>query len=100
MFLRLILFVTFFLSNIGVQPVFVKLFNPIKTPMKFSSLIARYNNGKFFKNCYDSLLAQTYPNWEAVISDDGSTDDSQEVIKHMIGNDDCLRFLPFMPSII
>lgn len=55
--------------------------------MKFSILIANYNNGKFFRNCYDSIIAQSYDNWEAVILDDSSTDDSLEVIKSIIGDD-------------
>lgn len=55
--------------------------------MLFSVLIANYNNGKFFKDCYDSLIAQTYDNWEAIIVDDASTDDSINVIKSIIGND-------------
>jgi glycosyltransferase involved in cell wall biosynthesis len=56
--------------------------------MKFSLLIANYNNGKFFKDCYDSILAQEYKNWEVVIIDDRSTDDSVEVIKKIIGSDE------------
>lgn len=56
--------------------------------MKFSILIANYNNGNFFKNCYDSIIAQTYDNWEAIILDDASTDDSLEIIKKIIGDDD------------
>lgn len=55
--------------------------------MKFSILIAHYNNGKFFKACYDSIIAQTYQNWEAVILDDASTDDSLEIIDQIISND-------------
>lgn len=55
--------------------------------MKFSILIANYNNGKFFKNCYDSIIAQTYNNWEAIILDDASTDNSLEIIKKIIGSD-------------
>lgn len=55
--------------------------------MKFSILIANYNNGKFFRSCYDSIIAQSYDNWEAVILDDTSTDDSLEVIKSIIGDD-------------
>lgn len=54
---------------------------------KFSVLIANYNNGHFFEKCYQSLVAQTETDWEAVILDDGSTDDSLEVIKKIIGND-------------
>ena len=61
--------------------------------MLFSILIANYNNGKFFKDCYDSIIAQTYTNWEAVIVEDGSTDDSLEIIKNIIGDDK--RFIFF-----
>ena len=50
--------------------------------MLFSLLIANYNNGRFFKDCYNSIIAQTYTNWEAVIVEDGSTDDSAQVIKY------------------
>lgn len=53
----------------------------------FSILIAQYNNGKYFRDCYDSIIAQTYHNWEVVIVDDGSTDDSVAVMKNMIGED-------------
>ena len=55
--------------------------------MKFSILIANYNNGKYFKDCYDSLVAQTYTDWEAIIVDDGSTDDSANVISAIIKDD-------------
>ena len=55
--------------------------------MKFSILIANYNNGRFFKKCYDSIITQTYDNWEAIILDDTSTDDSLEIIKKIIGED-------------
>lgn len=55
--------------------------------MKFSILIANYNNGKFFKSCYDSIMAQSYDHWEAIILDDASTDDSLDIIHDIIGND-------------
>jgi glycosyltransferase involved in cell wall biosynthesis len=53
----------------------------------FSILIANYNNGRFFKDCYDSIINQTYDNWEAIIVDDHSTDDSVELIKAIVKND-------------
>jgi glycosyltransferase involved in cell wall biosynthesis len=55
--------------------------------MKFSILIANYNNGKYFVDCWNSLLKQTYTNWEAIIVDDCSTDDSLEIIKNTVNND-------------
>ncbi|PQA95957.1 glycosyl transferase family 2 [Chryseobacterium shigense] len=55
--------------------------------MKFSILIANYNNGRYFRDCYNSLISQTYQNWEVIIVDDASTDDSVEVIKTIIKND-------------
>jgi len=55
--------------------------------MLFSILIANFNNGKFFKECYRSILNQTYKNWEVIIVDDGSTDNSLDVIKEFIEED-------------
>lgn len=53
----------------------------------FSILIANFNNGKYFKDCYDSIINQTYTNWEAIIVDDKSSDDSLEIIKGIIQSD-------------
>jgi glycosyltransferase involved in cell wall biosynthesis len=56
-------------------------------PPLFSLLIANYNNGIFFKDCYDSIISQTYTNWEVIIVDDASTDNSVAIIKKIIGED-------------
>lgn len=55
--------------------------------MKFSILIANYNNGKYFQDCYDSIIAQSYEDWEAIIVDDKSTDDSIDLISSIIKDD-------------
>ncbi|OIQ22726.1 glycosyltransferase family 2 protein [Lacinutrix sp. MedPE-SW] len=55
--------------------------------MLFSILIANYNNGHFFTDCYNSIIQQNYNNWEVIIVDDGSNDNSVEVIKKTIAND-------------
>ncbi len=60
--------------------------------MKFSVLIANYNNGKYFKDCYDSIIAQTYNNWEAIIVDDKSTDDSVAIVTSIIKGDERFKF--------
>lgn len=53
----------------------------------FSILIANYNNGKFFKSCYDSIISQKFTNWEVIILDDCSTDNSLELINELIKGD-------------
>lgn len=59
--------------------------------IRFSILIANYNNGKYFKDCYASLISQTYGNWEVIIVDDASTDNSVEIIESIIKNDPRFR---------
>ena len=49
--------------------------------MKFSLLIANYNNAAYIDECMNSIVKQSYANWEVVIVDDCSTDGSREVIE-------------------
>lgn len=58
----------------------------MSTPL-FSILIAHYNHGAFFKDCFRSILAQTYTHFEVVIVDDCSSDNSAVIIQQMIAND-------------
>ncbi len=48
--------------------------------MKVSILVALHNREKYIHQCVESLLNQTYRNFEIVIIDDGSTDDSVKII--------------------
>ncbi len=64
--------------------------------IKFSLLIANYNNGHFFEDCYYSIIPQTYTNWEVIIVDDKSTDNSVAIIKEFIKGDK--RFKLFLNS--
>lgn len=54
---------------------------------KFSVLIAHYNNFEFFKDCHKSLLNQTFQDFEVIIVDDCSTDDSFEKITKLTQED-------------
>ncbi len=52
----------------------------MKTSGLVSVVMAAYNCGGFIGEAIDSVLAQTYPYWELVVVDDGSTDDTAEVV--------------------
>lgn len=59
--------------------------------MLFSILIAHYNNAHYFKQCYESLKKQTYQNFEIILVDDGSTDDSLEEIVALTKDDKSVK---------
>lgn len=50
---------------------------------KFSILVANYNNGKYLMDAINSVLRQTYSDWEIVIVDDCSTDESQILYENL-----------------
>lgn len=47
--------------------------------MKFSIIIPAYNVADYLENCVESILKQTYDNYEIIIVDDGSTDETGKV---------------------
>ncbi len=49
--------------------------------MDVDILLATYNGEKFLKEQIDSILNQTYPHFNLLIRDDGSTDRTLEIIK-------------------
>ena len=52
-----------------------------------SIITPSYNSKRFIKETVDSVVAQTYQNWEMIIVDDCSKDDSVEYIENLIQND-------------
>jgi glycosyltransferase involved in cell wall biosynthesis len=49
-------------------------------PRLASIIIDNYNFGRFLPDAIDSALSQTYPHTEVIVVDDGSSDDSREII--------------------
>jgi len=62
----------------------------------FSIIIPCYNKVEGIGRCLQSLISQTYGNFEVIIIDDGSTDDSKTVIKSFMKDKRFHAF--FMPQ--
>lgn len=58
-----------------------------------SIIIPVYNVEKYITKCIQSVLDQTYKNFEAIIVDDGSPDNSIRIAKALVGNDPRFVFL-------
>ena len=46
-----------------------------------SIIIPLYNQGDYIKEAIESVRSQTYPNWELIIMDDGSTDNGGQIVQ-------------------
>ena len=62
-------------------------------PTPVSLITTVYNRAPFLPACLDSILAQTYADFDLLIWDDGSTDDSLEIAHHYAQKDDRIRVI-------
>jgi glycosyltransferase involved in cell wall biosynthesis len=71
----------------------------MKNPMTYSSMIpevsvltATFNREKLLPTCIESVTNQTFKNWEHIIIDDGSSDESMQVVRKYILSDNRIRY--------
>lgn len=60
---------------------------------KISIVIPVYNVAPYLRECLDSILAQTFVDWEAICVDDGSTDGSGEILDEYAMKDSRFRVI-------
>lgn len=59
----------------------------------FSIIIPCYNQAHFLSDCLNSLLEQNYQDWEAIVVNDGSNDNTSEVTKRYSIKDQRIRLV-------
>jgi teichuronic acid biosynthesis glycosyltransferase TuaG len=52
-----------------------------------SIIMPAYNCEKYIGEAIDSVLAQSYRNWELIVIDDGSVDNTYSIVKEYLQND-------------
>ena len=60
---------------------------------RVSVITPAYNSGQFIRETIDSVQAQTYADWEMIIVDDGSTDNTCEIIECKAAADKRIRLI-------
>ncbi len=61
--------------------------------IKFSIIIPVYNVAQYLRECLDSVLAQTFTDWEAICVDDGSNDGSGAILDEYAAKDKRFRVI-------
>ena len=59
---------------------------------KISVIVPIYNVEKELRRCLDSILAQTFPDFELILVDDGSTDGCASICREYVLSDDRVRY--------
>jgi len=58
-----------------------------------SIILCTYNRGKYLHQCIDSVIHQTFQNWELLVIDDGSDDHTFEIVDSYLQKFQNIRYL-------
>ena len=64
----------------------------MNTPL-ISVIVPCFNQARYLPDCLDSVFAQTYPHWECIVVNDGSTDDTRQVALACASKDSRFRYV-------
>ena len=66
--------------------------NMNKSSPMFSIVLPTYNREKFLTETINSVIKQSFKNWELIIIDDGSTDNTKKEIEKIVNNDSRIKY--------
>lgn len=67
--------------------------SPLSNKPLISVLVANYNYARYISETLESVLCQTYPHFEVVVCDDGSTDNSCNIIASYVRKDSRIKLV-------
>ena len=70
-----------------------KMFKPNDKDSLISIVIPIYNAEKYLEECLNSIKSQTYKNFEVIMVNDGSKDDSETICMNFLRSDSRFRYL-------
>lgn len=70
-----------------------QLVSKVLNPPKVSVIMPVYNTAPYLRTALDSVLGQTFPSWECIAVDDGSTDGSAEVLAEYAAKDKRVKII-------
>lgn len=63
------------------------------TSFLISVIVPCYNQAQYLDECLQSVLDQTYQNWECIIVNDGSPDNTEEVVRKWLEEDPRFKYI-------
>ena len=65
-----------------------------------SIIIPTYNRAHFLGDTLNSVISQTYTNWQCLVIDDGSSDDTENIVTGFCKKDQRIQFYKRPESIL
>lgn len=65
----------------------------MKATPKVSIIMATYNRAQYIIESLESIISQTYKNWECIIVDDGGTDNTEDILEPLLNKDKRFKYL-------
>ena len=66
---------------------------------KVSIITPCFNSAEYISDCIDSVVNQSYQNWEMIIIDDNSSDQSVKLIKKKKSSEDRIKLIELKENV-